>query len=156
MRKRIDDILGTPESEEPAKVYDIIKAFKDEDPYSCENETDLLKNDYQFIRKTFKKAINVNQTVLEVLCEELQSDPTPRMTEIIARLLETLGNNSTQLLGAYKTIVEIFKLNDDKNKLTSPTFQNAIFVGNMSELLKLKDLNKQLNTTGEEIKSITD
>ena len=131
-----------------------------DDPYSYEEieedptETKDLWDDYQLVKKTIKKSLQTNQDVIDILMEELRSDPSARMAEVVARLLESLSSSSGKLLEASKMIAEIFKLGkEEKDNIPNhPLFQNAIIVGNLNDILKLRgekvdDTGKQLPNT---------
>ena len=103
-------------------------------------------DDYKFVKTQLKKAIKTNQEVVKILLEELRLEPSARMAEVVARLLETLSNSGMQILNASKTVAEIHRLIKEetpKDATPNTIIKNAIFVGKLEDIFKLQDIQKQ-------------
>ena len=110
---------------------------------NCVDEQNLWR-DYKLVKKTIRDSIEINKEVITVLLDEIEDNPTARLAEVIARLSESMASSSTQLLNASKTIAEIFKIGKDSGdtmKDKNPLFNNAIIVGSVDDILKLKEAN---------------
>jgi hypothetical protein len=153
IRRNFEDKLNLPESSDPYSVTPLITITSEEDPYSGPEELSAgLVDDFHIVRKTIKKALGTNQTIIDIVLAELRSDPTARMAEVAARLLETLGNSSFQLLQASKTIAEISKLMKETPAIPgqpSQIFNNAVFVGKLEDLFKMQKKKKEIKELKE-------
>jgi len=134
IRRRFEDKLGIESEEDPYSNSE--SNFEDD----LEPSDNTLMEDFQLVRATLRDAIRTNKDVIDTIKTELYADPTPRMTEAVARLLESLTNTSLQLIQASKTIAEIAHLNKNKEeeeKSNMITIQNAIITGSLEDALKL-------------------
>lgn len=121
-------------------------AYEGEEVQEESCSQDSLLDDYKFVKKELRKSLKTNQEVVNILLEELKADPSPRMAEVVARLLEAVASSGLQILNASKMVAEIHKLTqiDKKEEKTlAPTIQNAIFVGKLEDVFKLQDAQKQ-------------
>lgn len=109
-------------------------------PEDDEETTEGIVEDYKYVKKKLKRAIKTNQEVVDILLKELRGNPSPRMAEVVARLLEGLSNSGMQILEATKTVAEIHKLMKEDLPKDSPqvtNIQKAIIIGRLDDLFKL-------------------
>ena len=138
-RRVFEDKLGLAETD----AYDTPCPLEEEPE---ETPADGLAEDYKIVKKQLKKSIKTNQEIIDIILEELKAEPTPRMAEVAARLLETLSNSGVQILQASKTVAEIYKISKEempKEAQPQQVIKNAIFVGKLEDVFKLQDIQKQ-------------
>jgi hypothetical protein len=145
-RRNWEDKLGIADSEDK----NIPSTMPEDDDRPSEN----LEDDYRFVKRELRKSMKTNQEVVDILLEELRADPSPRMAEVVARLLEAVASSGSQILQASKTVAEIYKLaKEEVPKDAKPTqvIEKAIFFGKMSDVLKfqsIQDEQKMLEAVG--------
>jgi hypothetical protein len=107
---------------------------------------ETLVDDYELVKRNIRKSLNMNQKVIDILFDEFEAIPSVDKAETLAKLLESMGNSSEKLLKASKMMADIAKtiksINPDE-KEQPVIFKDAIFVGGLNELFKLKKEREQ-------------
>ena len=99
------------------------------------------KDDHQYARTNIYDAIGKGQAALENLIELARESESPRSYEVVATLIKTISDASTNLLNVHKQMKEIEEAPQQNKGTTSVTTNNAVFVGSTADLAKaLKDL----------------
>jgi hypothetical protein len=113
----------------------------------CEEHN--LIDDYNFSRNMLRDVMETNRNLMKIVANELQQMPSNvRVAEVAARMIESLTLSTEKLMGISQTFANIYKITKDKDDptLKNPIIQNAIIVGSLSDVLKLKQIeNKELN-----------
>jgi len=119
-------------------------AYSEDDDEVISEET--LVDDYELVKRNIRKSLNMNQKVIDILFDEFEAIPSVDKAETLAKLLESMGNSSEKLLKASKMMADIAKtiksINPDE-KEQPVIFKDAIFVGGLNELFKLKKEREQ-------------
>lgn len=122
------DITPTEVSSVPATV-------------SPKPEKSQAASDHEYARENIYDAIGKGQEALENLIELARESESPRSYEVVATLIKTISDASTNLLNVHKQLKEIDATPAATNGTTSVVTNNAVFVGSTAELAKaLKDL----------------
>ena len=105
-------------------------------------EKSQAASDHEYARENIYDAIGKGQEALENLIELARESESPRSYEVVATLIKTISDASTNLLNVHKQLKEIDTApTATNNGATSVVTNNAVFVGSTAELAKaLKDL----------------
>lgn len=97
------------------------------------NDVDI-ENDYKYSRKTFEILLQQGQIAIEDALALAQSSDSPRAYEVVGGLIKTVGDVTDKLLDLQEKVKRLEE--DPKSESIHTTNNNAVFVGNTSDLLE--------------------
>lgn len=148
MADHLEGILNLPREEIVVTSNNAVEVFKEHGLANEDPEKNDLENDYEFARENIRNLIDVSAGTLEEITELARQSQSPRVYEVLAQLTKTLAEANKDLLEVHS------KTQDIKRKSVDSTFNKsskvehadnvnqAVFVGNSSELLELLKLGK--------------
>jgi hypothetical protein len=95
---------------------------------------DDIQKDYEYTRANLYSLIEKGQEAINGIMELAGEGGSPRAYEVAGQLIKSVGDVTDKLIDLQKKLKEV---EEDSNKTTNNTTNNAIFVGSTSELSKL-------------------
>ena len=128
----ISQSLGIePQTDTPAKIFDIIPAVKAE-----------KSNDYEYARRNNYDIIEKGMSALEDIIDIAKQSESARAFEVATNLMKTMLDANKDLLELAQKNKELTR--DDRVPEKQVT-NNNLFVGSSAELLKMLKNNKDEN-----------
>ena len=93
-----------------------------------------IQKDYEYTRANLYSLIEKGQEAINGIMELAGEGGSPRAYEVAGQLIKSVGDVTDKLIDLQKKLKEV---EEDSNKTTTNTTNNAIFVGSTSELSKL-------------------
>lgn len=93
-----------------------------------------IQKDYEYTRANLYSLIEKGQEAINGIMELAGEGGSPRAYEVAGQLIKSVGDVTDKLIDLQKKLKEV---EEDANKTTNNTTNNAIFVGSTSELSKL-------------------
>ncbi len=95
---------------------------------------DDIQKDYEYTRANLYSLIEKGQEAINGIMELAGEGGSPRAYEVAGQLIKSVSDVTDKLIDLQKKLKEV---EEDSNKTTNNTTNNAIFVGSTSELSKL-------------------
>lgn len=99
-----------------------------------------METDYEIARKNLKNLLEDGQEALQQLLQIADASQHPRSYEVVATLIKTLAETSSELMTLAKKKHDIS--NDTSDSPGDTINNNTIYVGSTSELQKLINKNR--------------
>lgn len=109
-----------------------------------ETDTDTNK-DYNYARDNMYEIIENGQTALEELMTVAKNSQHPRAYEVLQQTVKTLVEANEKLLVLQKQRQELEEKKGNKTMKAGLNVEQAVFVGNTSDLQRLIDNQKKKN-----------
>ena len=97
-------------------------------------KSDDIKKDYEYTRANLYSLIEKGQEAINGIMELAGEGGSPRAYEVAGQLIKSVGDVTDKLIDLQKKLKEV---EEDSNRTTNNTTNNAIFVGSTSDLSKL-------------------
>jgi 5'-3' exonuclease len=112
-------------------------------------DSDNLKTDYEYSRKTYYELIQKGKNSLDLMIEVARESEHPRAFEVLATMIKNVSDVNDRLMDLNKKNRDI-NLKDQPNKPQAQieNQQNNIFLGSTAELQKLlQQTNNAIDVT---------
>jgi len=100
------------------------------------NLTNDAEEDYNIARENLKNLLNKSDEALDHMMQVAAESEHPRSFEVLAGMLKTSADMTTQLIDLQKKRHELDKLNNEPTESGGVT-NNNLFVGSTAELQKM-------------------
>ena len=97
-------------------------------------KSDDIQKDYEYTRANLYSLIEKGQEAINGIMELAGEGGSPRAYEVAGQLIKSVGDVTDKLIDLQKKLKEV---EEDSNRTTNNTTNNAIFVGSTSDLSKL-------------------
>lgn len=147
--EKIDNILNIEPQIVKNNNQDIVLSQQKQ---AVEENKSSLDSDFEEVRKNIKTLINQSKDVLDSMVNVAKETDSARAYEVVSDLLKTNFEANQKLLELHKKVKDIKQDNTVKggDKVTN----NAIFVGNTTELLKMIKDKKNILPDIKKIESV--